>query len=1014
MTITRFRPKAALAAVALLSAFLLPALPALADPLPAPHFKDFSATKGSYDDMVMLEWEEMTGSTGIGEYEVIRYNAQDPTQPPTVLIGNVEPYTDTTFDDTTAEPGVIYKYIVRTWNTEGTLGETPFAFGWAGEVPPPAEEPSVTDLAATQGTYPDKIRLTWNSENMRWVESYVISRGEDYGDGPYSNDYTIPFTGDNFYEDTYVDPGFTYGYRLRFTDIWRRSTETDWVEGWAGPDPRSPAAPVMVSATSNRTDGILVTWQDGTERLGWHADTYDLQRLRDGYPDIWTVVATDLTETEYLDDSPSIVCGATYHYRAVARNTYGARTNNHPVAGMKLPEKPSVEDFTASRGEYPDRVWLNWTPSDPSLVRSYTVVRFIQNGSAVGVETLADSLTTPGYLDTTVTPNVRYYYQVRITDTWGRLSVSSFVYGWAFPVPDNDNFKDARPISAKSGTDASTNNCASFEVSEPYPAGVPSATRTVWWSFTAPLDGMVQFNTDGSLDLYNYGEEDAPQDGILTAMGIYTGDAVTKLDEVCSATPYVEPDGEMGYNWCSNSFEAVSGTVYRVQVSGYGEYEFDQLTQKWAEEWGLIRLNWSYTHYRVTFEPNGGTISTNVVMVPVGQKLGDALPSFPVPVREGYRFVDWKFENNASVSAAANFAIAESHTLHAEWEWIVSNDDFENALRLNAPSQTSGFSEMQNANATLQAGEPLLAAYPNATHTLWWSWIATEDCTVRISTTNSVDSHGSQIDTVLGVYTGSALGSLEQVVTGDDGVDESGFIDDIGTFWSFVEFEAKKGTVYYICVGVNDKYNRQIVEGTIRVNWGQVKGGISSGGYALLPPNAGPSDISAALAGSADERLQEILGDSVEDYNDFAEWANDKGGDEVRASSHAAPSYQLGTTELLQNEPVVTIEGAEVVPANGNASAGDSAKVVRPKTLNTPVTLTLEVTVRDGGEAVEVTAAKVAALVKATRDVCDWDSPEAILDPHASAVTSGSATTVTIVVTPGDGSEPQAFLRVAP
>ncbi|MBR6022819.1 MAG: hypothetical protein IK066_10450, partial [Kiritimatiellae bacterium] len=121
-----------------------------------------------------------------------------------------------------------------------------------------------------------------------------------------------------------------------------------------------------------------------------------------------------------------------------------------------------------------------------------------------------------------------------------------------------------------------------------------------------------------------------------------------------------------------------------------------------------------------------------------------------------------------------------------------------------------------------------------------------------------------------------------------------------------------------------------------------------------------------------------------------------------------------GTTELLQNEPEVTISGVGVVPANPNGTPDDGVKAVRPREAGAPVTLTLNVTVSDGGEPVEVTAEKVAALVQATSDVCDWESPEKRLDPHATALTTGSTTLVTIVATPGDGNEPQAFLRIAP
>ncbi|MBR6022836.1 MAG: hypothetical protein IK066_10535, partial [Kiritimatiellae bacterium] len=121
-----------------------------------------------------------------------------------------------------------------------------------------------------------------------------------------------------------------------------------------------------------------------------------------------------------------------------------------------------------------------------------------------------------------------------------------------------------------------------------------------------------------------------------------------------------------------------------------------------------------------------------------------------------------------------------------------------------------------------------------------------------------------------------------------------------------------------------------------------------------------------------------------------------------------------GTTELLQNEPEVTISGVGVVPANPNGTPDDGVKAVRPREAGAPVTLTLNVTVSDGGEPVEVTAEKVAALVQATSDVRDWDSPETALDPHAVALTTGSTTLVTIVATPGEGFVPQAFLRIAP
>ena len=70
------------------------------------------------------------------------------------------------------------------------------------------------------------------------------------------------------------------------------------------------------------------------------------------------------------------------------------------------------------------------------------------------------------------------------------------------------------------------------------------------------------------------------------------------------------------------------------------------------------------------------------------------------------------------------------------------------------------------------------------------------------------------------------------------------------------------------------------------------------------------------------------------------------------------------------------------------------------------------VTVTDGGEPVEVDAGKVAALVRVTADLNDWEGTGKRLDPHAEAVSPGRATMVRIRVTLEDGHAARAFLRI--
>ncbi|MBR6023211.1 MAG: hypothetical protein IK066_12430 [Kiritimatiellae bacterium] len=989
---TKFRPRAALAGAALLSALVWAPAPALAEVV----FSTFTASRGTHEDKVHLAWSETSGSSGNGTYYVVRSSWTDGQ----LGMAHIGETPDTQFDDTTAEPGIPYRYAIGTKDVDGTTiytdSQTEFrdgVVGWAGTL---AE---AVNVAASQGLYADKIRITWNvpSDASCGGIYTVFRRAEGGATSGYKR--AAMNIRDTFYDDTDIVKDVVYEYHVTtFDDSVARSED---VRGWAADPP-----PIHTVTDLSATQGTL----EDRVRLAWtapeNAASYEL--LRYHYVDSEAIreeIAEGLTDTGY--DDLTADAGVRYNYAILVTDIYG-RTSQSPYTadGWWLPETPVVTDFSASRGEYKDMVLLAWDVEVPEWIASYGVRRIYDQGEIQGFENLADSLTIPRYYDMAVTPDVRYRYQVWATDIWGRKSFSDVAEGWASPLPDNDDFEDARAISSKSGNDVAANDYATVQAGEPIPARWVAREEdwgdllesewktdghTLWWRYTAPCDGIVRFDTAGSV------MEDGEMPILI--LSAFTGSTLGTLEEHPS-----NADASWGVNGCTNSLEVAAGTVYSLQVASC----------EW-EETGEIHLNWAYTHLRLELDPNGGTISTNVVMVPVGQTLGDAMQSFPVPEREGYRLVDWKFENNASATASANFAVTESHVLAAEWEWISSNDDFEDAAPLDLFGQRSGSSAMPNTNATVQAGEPLLAAYPDATHTIWWWWRAPADGRASVSTTNSVDKYGYQIDTVLGVYTGSSLDSLVQVAKGDDGVDDSGFIDDVGTFWSFAEFEAKKETLYYICVGVNDKYNRQAVEGTICLNWSLEKsGGLSSGGFALLPPGASGPDIPLALGGVADPSVEDLIGDDVDVYNDFAEWANGKGAEDVRASAHAGASYQLGTTVLLQNEPEVTIDGVAVVSANPNGTPDDGAKAVRPREAGEPVTLTLNVTVSDGGEPVEVTAEKVAALVQATSDVCDWDSPETRLDPHAVALTTGSTTLVTIVATPGDGFVPQAFLRIAP
>ena len=180
--------------------------------------------------------------------------------------------------------------------------------------------------------------------------------------------------------------------------------------------------------------------------------------------------------------------------------------------------------------------------------------------------------------------------------------------------------------------------------------------------------------------------------------------------------------------------------------------------------------------------------------------------------------------------------------------------------------------------------------------------------------------------------------------------------------------------------------------------------------------DAAPEAVTNAIeaAGFADEvGVKAAIGGSAAEYAAFKAWAGSvKGagsasGDAaageaaVVANTNAAAAYLLGAEKLFENTPKVEF-GEVAVLCDDDVAHQDG------------ISVSLSVTVRDGEEAVACTAEKVAAMFEATSDLGDWNgaaklSPSVTVEEPAAG---DSAATMRFKVTPGDGTAPQAFLRI--
>ena len=117
------------------------------------------------------------------------------------------------------------------------------------------------------------------------------------------------------------------------------------------------------------------------------------------------------------------------------------------------------------------------------------------------------------------------------------------------------------------------------------------------------------------------------------------------------------------------------------------------------------------------------------------------------------------------------------------------NDHFANATLLN-PTATAAAGS--NIGATREVGEPVHADAGGG-KSVWWIYDAPQTGYLTVSTLDSVTAGNFEMDTVLAVYTGSAVSALSEVASNDDDPDSD-------SYGSKVTFAVQSGTRYYIAV----------------------------------------------------------------------------------------------------------------------------------------------------------------------------------------------------------------------
>jgi hypothetical protein len=519
-------------------------------------------------------------------------------------------------------------------------------------------------------------------------------------------------------------------------------------------------------------------------------------------------------------------------------------------------------------------IWYSWTApgSGRAIVETagsdFDTVLAVYAGSSVGslTEIGSNDDVAPG---SDISSRVDFEavggqtYKIAVDGFGGATGTARLQLTADSPPPANDAFDAGQVLPGSDvSREADTNRKATKEPGEPAHAGNPGGA-SIWYRWTAPADGPVVVETAGS--------------DFDTLLAVYTGSAVSSLVAVAAnddADPAVDLSSKV-------TFSASSGQTYRIAVDGFkGEgdpavgtvrlhllgtepapsnddfssaqqlsgsdvFREGDTNRKATKESGepahagnpggaSIWYRWTAPADGPVVVETAGSDFDTVLAAYMGGSV-DSLTevasnddvsglrtsrlSFDADAGVTYRFaVDGYLGSEDVASGAVDLLLTQAQTGPA-------NDAFSAAIPLIG--STASRAGDSSAEATKEPGEPNHAGNPGGA-SVWYRWTAPESGPVTVHTA------GSDFDTLLAVYTGSAVSSLVPVAANDDDVNS-------GDRTSRVDFVATAGQTFRIAVdgfnGGGGGARGRVAIGILSGNGSDQQGGTTPAPPpALMPP----------------------------------------------------------------------------------------------------------------------------------------------------------------------------------
>jgi fibronectin type 3 domain-containing protein len=317
----------------------------------------------------------------------------------------------------------------KSWTSAGTYNvkvqarcstHTSVVSNWSGTLKVtinyPAAPSPPTNVQASDGTYMDKVQVTWSASPG--ADSYTVYRATSTSRR--ATKVTIGTTTNTTYDDTSASVMVIYFYCVVATNSYGKSAYSTYDTGYRSDG--TPPIPSNVAASDGTyMDKVQVTWSASL----W-ATSYTIYRATSSKTRASKTSLGSTSETFFNDTTA--VPKTTYYYYVKASNVSGTSGFSSYDTGYRSDGTPPIpSNVAASDGTYMDKVQVTWSASPGA--DSYTVYRATSTSRRATKVTIGTTTNTT-YDDTSASVMVIYFYCVVATNSYGTSGFSAYDTGY--------------------------------------------------------------------------------------------------------------------------------------------------------------------------------------------------------------------------------------------------------------------------------------------------------------------------------------------------------------------------------------------------------------------------------------------------------------------------------------------------------------------------------------------------------------------------------------------------------